>query len=203
MKFYNSVGPNPRMVRMFMAERGAVAKLVKVDTRGGENLREPYLKKNPAGLMPTLELDDGTCLSEITAICEYVDETTPGLSLIGATPVERAETRMLVRRVDLNIVEPMLNGFRWSKGLSYFEGRMRCIPEAAEPLKQTARDKLAWVDGLIKGRTFLCGDRFSMADIFLFAFLDFGFKIDQPFDPELSTIPTWYATMAARPSAKA
>ena len=79
---------------------------------GGENRREPYLAKNPSGQCPALELDDGTVLAEITTICEYLDEMTPGPSLIGSTPQERAETRMWARRVDLNILEPMANGFR-------------------------------------------------------------------------------------------
>ncbi len=147
MKFYNSVGPNPRMVRMFMAEKGFDVPKVEVDLRGGENRREPYLDINPAGQCPALELDDGTVLAEITAICEYVDEKkkdTP--SLIGDTPEERAKTRMWTRRIDLNIVEPGANGFRFAEGLKMFQSRIRCIPEAADGLKATARDKLVWLD---------------------------------------------------------
>jgi glutathione S-transferase len=203
MKLYNSVGPNPRTVRMFMAERGATAELVKVDVRQGENRREPYLELNPSGTTPTLVLDDGTLIAEITAICEYIDETTPGPSLIGATPLERAETRMWTRRIDLNITEPMTNGFRFAEGLSMFENRIRCIPEAAPALKLLAQEKLAWLDGLIEGRRFICGDRMTLADIMLFAFLDFAAKVGQPINPELSTIPAWFAAMAARPSAAA
>ena len=149
MKLYNSGGPNPRMVRMFMAEKGFDVPKVDVDIRGGENRREPYLKVNPAGQCPALELDDGTVLAEITAICEYVDEKkkdTP--SLIGDTPEERARTRMWTRRIDLNIVEPGANGFRFAEGLKMFETRVRCIPAAADDLKATARDKLKWLDGL-------------------------------------------------------
>jgi glutathione S-transferase len=140
MKFYNSIGPNPRMVRMFMAEKGFEVPKVEVDLRGGENRREPYLKVNPSGQCPALELDDGTILAEITAICEYVDEKkkdTP--SLIGDTPEERAKTRMWTRRIDLNIVEPALNGFRFAEGLKLFESRIRCMPQAADDLKATAR----------------------------------------------------------------
>ena len=151
MKFYNSVGPNPRMVRMFMAEKGFDVPKVEVDLRGGENRREPYTSKvNPAGQCPALELDDGTVLAEITAICEYVDEKkkdTP--SLIGDTPEERAKTRMWTRRIDLNIVEPGANGFRFAEGLKMFQNRIHCIPEAADGLKATARDKLVWLDGLM------------------------------------------------------
>ena len=114
---YDSIGPNPRVVRIFMAERGIELPKTTVDLRGGENRQPPYLAKNPVGQMPCLELDDGSVIAEITAICEYLDEVTPGASLIGTTPLERAETRMWTRRIDLNIVEPMLNGFRFAEGL--------------------------------------------------------------------------------------
>jgi glutathione S-transferase len=174
MKLYNSGGPNPRMVRMFMAEKGFDVPKVQVDIRGGENRREPYLHVNPAGQFPALELDDGTVLAEITAICEYVDEKkkdTP--SLIGDTPEERAKTRMWTRRIDLNIVEPAANGFRFAEGLKMFENRIRCIPEAADGLKATARDKLKWLDGLMGSKPFIAGDKLTMADIMLFAFVDF------------------------------
>src|ERR1700742_4105881 len=118
MKLYNSIGPNPRMVRMFMAEKGFEVPKVDLDIRGGENRKEPYLKVNPSGQSPALELDDGTVISEITAICEYLDDinkNTP--SLIGNTPQERAVTHMWMRRIALNILEPMANGFRYSDGL--------------------------------------------------------------------------------------
>jgi glutathione S-transferase len=203
MKLYDSIGPNPRVVRIFMAERGIDLPRTTVDLLGGENRQPPYLAKNPAGQMPSLELDDGSVLTEITAICEYLDEVTPGQSLIGANPRERAETRMWTRRIDLNIVEPMLNGFRFSEGLKLFQNRIRCIPQAADDLKATARERLAWLDGLIAGRRYVCGDRFSLADIMLFAFLDFGAGVGQPIDPALKTITAHHAMMAARPSAKA
>ena len=204
MKLYNSVGPNPRTVRMFMAEKGMDIPLQEVDLRGGENRREPYTSKvNPAGQCPALELDDGTMLTEITAICEYLDEKGGGPSLIGATPEERAETRMWTRRIDLNIVEPMANGFRFSEGLKLFKDRVHTIPQAADDLKAIAREKLAWLDGLMDGKEFVCGDRFTMADVLLFAFLDFGGQVGQPFDTGLKTIPAWFERVKARPSAAA
>jgi len=145
------------MVRMFMAEKGFDVPKIDVDLRGGENRREPYLKVNPSGQTPALELDDGSVLAEITAICEYVDEKkkdTP--SLIGDTPEERARTRMWTRRIDLNIAEPAANGFRFAEGLKMFENRVRCIPGAAADLKATARDKLKWLDGLMGSKTLRC-----------------------------------------------
>jgi glutathione S-transferase len=110
---------------------------------------------------------------------------------------------MWTRRIDLNIVEPLTQGYRYSDGLPIFENRMRCLPEAAAGLKMIAQEKLAWLDGLIEGRHFICGDRLTMADILLFAFLDFASKVGQPFDPELSTIPNWFEQMRERPSASA
>jgi glutathione S-transferase len=204
MKFYNSRGPNPRMVRMFMAEKGIDIPKVEVDLLAGDNRKEPYLKLNPAGQMPALELDDGTVIAEITAICEYLDEIkkdTP--SLIGDTPAERAATRMWVRRLDLNIIEPAANGFRFSEGLKLFQNRIRCIPEAAEGLKATARDKLTWLDGLMDGKPFVGGSKLSMADILLFAFVDFMGSVKQPLDPANKNLTAWFERMKARPSAAA
>jgi glutathione S-transferase len=203
VQLYTSIGPNPKVVRMFIAEKGLAIPTVTVDLRGGENRREPYVSKNPSGQTPALELDDGTVLSEITAICEYLDETSPPPSLLGATPEERARTRMWVRRIDLNIVEPMANGFRFAEGLPMFQNRVHCIPQAAADLKQIAQEKLAWLDALIAGRPFICGERLTLADILLFAFLDFGWTIGQPFSAELKTIPGWFERMQTRSSAAA
>jgi glutathione S-transferase len=203
MLFYDSIGPNPRMVRMFAAEKGIALDRTTIDLRGGENRRPPYLAKNPAGQMPALELDDGLVLSEITAICEYLDELKPAPALIGSTARERAETRMWTRRIDLNIVEPLANGFRFAEGLKLFTGRIHVIPQAAADLKAIAQERLAWLDGLIGGREFICGSRLTMADILLFCFLDFGAGVGQPLDPALGNIVAHHARMKARESAAA
>ena len=134
MRFYNSIGPNPRAVRMFAAEKGIDLPRTEIDIRGGENRRDPYLSRNPAGTTPALELDGGQVISEITAICEYLDETVSGPSLVGATPEERAETRMWMRRVDLGVMWPMGRGFQSAEGLSMFQDRVRCLPDAAADL---------------------------------------------------------------------
>ncbi|MBU7590042.1 MAG: glutathione S-transferase [Sphingopyxis terrae] len=202
MKFYNSVGPNPRVVKLFMAEKGISLPEVEVDLRGGENRRPPYNSSvNPAGQTPALELDDGTVLTEITAICEYLEERFPDPALIGTTAEERAATRMWTRRVDLKICEPLTNGFRFAEGLPLFEPRMRCLPEAAAGLKAVAQDGLKWLDPLIADRAFIAGDRLTLADIMLFAFLDFGASVGQPLDSENKNILRWYQGMKARPGA--
>jgi len=199
VKLHNSIGPNPRVVRIFLAEKGLDIPKVTVDLMSGENRKEPYLSKNPAGQLPCLELDDGSFLSEITAICEYIEEKQPEPALIGRTPEERAATRMWTRRIDLNIVEPMANGFRYAEGLALFKNRIRTIPQAADDLKAIAREKLAWLDGLMQG-PWIAGDRFTLADILLFAFLEFGAQVGQNIDPKLLKLNDWYARVAARES---
>jgi glutathione S-transferase len=200
MKLYTGIGPNPRVVTLFITERGADIELVEVDLLGGENRKDEHLARNPAGQLPTLELDDGSFLAEVTAVCEYLDEKTDGPTLIGSTPEERAETRMWVRRIDLNIVEPLTNGFRFAEGLQLFQDRAHCIPQAADDLKAVAQEQLVWLDGLMDGKEFVCGDRFSLADIMLFVFLEFGGSVGQPLDAKCERLQAWYSRIAARPS---
>lgn len=203
MKLINSVGPNPQVVRMFAAERGIDLATEDIDIMGGANRQADYLQKNPAGQVPCLMLDDGSYLAEVTAICEYLDEVSPGDSLIGATPEERAETRMWTRRVDLNICEPLANGFRFSEGLPLFKDRIVTVPEAAEGLKRIAQDRLSWLDKQLEGRTYVCGDRLTLADVLLYCFLAFGNQVGQPLNPDNGNVKAWFDRMAERPSAKA
>jgi glutathione S-transferase len=204
MLMYDSVGPNPRVVRIFAAERGVELNRTKVDLRGGENRQTAYMAKNPSGQLPALELDNGMILAEITAICEYLDEIGPkGKSLIGATPEERAETRMWVRRIDLNILEPLANGFRFAEGLKMFESRIRTIPHAAGDFKTLAQEKLTWLNGLMDGREFVCGNRLTLADILLYVFLEFGASVGQPINPANTNLVRMVEAMKARPSAAA
>ena len=204
MLFSDSVGPNPRFVRIFAAERGVELPSTKIDLRGGENRQSAYMTKNPMGQTPALELADGSVLTEITAICEYLDEIAPsGRSLIGANAQERAETRMWTRRIDLNIIEPMLSGFRYAEGLKMFSSRVHCIPQAADDFKAIAQERLAWLDGQIAGREFICGNRLTMADILLYCFLTFGAAVGQPLASEHAWTAAWIKRMDARPSAKA
>ena len=131
MKLLNSFGPNPRLVRMFLAEKGLELESQDFDLLGGENRAAPYLGKNPGGQMPALELDDGTVIAETVTICEYLEEMQPLPSLIGTTAVERATTRMWVRRS--NSMSPSTyNGFRFAEGIEIFRNRMLCLPEAAD-----------------------------------------------------------------------
>lgn len=203
MKFYNSIGPNPKVVRMYMKEVGLNIETVDVDLRGGENREAEYMAKNPAGQCPVLEMDDGTFLSEITVICEFLDDLFGPTRVIGTTPQERAETRMWVRRIDLNIIEPLTNGFRFSEGLALFKDRVRTMPQAADDLKLLAQERLTWLDGLLGDKKFICGDRFTLADILLFAFLEFGAQVGQPHNFENKNISRWYELISLRASVTA
>jgi len=203
MKLYNSIGPNPHVVRMFMSELGLDLEIIEMDLMAGENRQEEHLKRNPSGQSPTLELDDGSFISEITAICEYLDDKQGNTDLIGKTPEERAETRMWTRRVDLQIVEPMTTGFRYSEGLELFKSRMQTIPDAADGLKSIAQEKIAWLDGEMEGKDYICGNRFTLADVMLFCFLTFGATVGQTVSEENLNIISWYDRVKERSSAAA
>jgi glutathione S-transferase len=202
VKLYDAVGPNPRLVRMFLAEKGLSLDTEQVDIMAGENRQPPYTERNPFGQMPALELDDGGVLTETTVICEYLEEKHPTPVLVGATPEERAETRMWTRRAVLNVIEPMSSGFRFAEGLSMFQDRMRCMPDAAADFKAVAQDGLALFDRLIGDGPFLAGDRFSLADVTLYTLLDFFAGVGQPLDPKLGNVGAWFQRVAARPSAE-
>jgi glutathione S-transferase len=203
MKIYDSFGPNPRALRMFLAEKEVDLPTMTVDLMGAENRRAPYTDKNPGGQLPALELDDGRVIGETVAIFEYLEEKYPSPPLIGRTPEERAETRMWQRRIELKITEHLYNGFRFAEGVELFRPRMRVLPEAADGLKATARDNLAWLDALLAGKQFIAGDRFTIADVILYCAVDFGASVGQPLDGALRNLAAWKARVAARPSAAA
>jgi glutathione S-transferase len=169
----------------------------------GANRQAPYLAKNPSGQMPSLELEDGRVIAETVAICEFIEEQQPKPALIGDNAADRAETRMWTRRVEWKVVQPLADGFRFAEGLPLFKARIRTIPEAADGLKAIARDGLEWLDGQIAGRDSIVPGRFSLADVVLFAFLEFGASVGQPLDPACKNLSAWFEKTKARPSAAA
>ena len=203
MKLYNSIGPNPHVVRMFVQELGVELETVEVDLMAGENRQGDHLTRNPSGQMPTLELDNGNFISEITVICDYLDELQGYTDLMGKTSEARAETRMWTRRIDLQIVEPLTNGFRFSEGHDFFKDRLRLIPQAADDLKTLAQERITWLDGQIKDKEFICGDRFSLADIMFYCFLNFGTTVGQPLNEDNKNVVNFYNKIHSRPSASA
>jgi glutathione S-transferase len=199
MKLYDSMGPNPQIVRTFAAEKGIALARVPVDVMKAENRGEAFRAKNPMGQLPALELDDGQIISEVTAICEYLEELHKAPALVGTTAAERAETRMWVRRFDLAILEPYMWGFRATAGRPFFAPRMSLLSEpAAGEVIALMTEKLHFFDRLLAGRQFVCGDRFTLADITLGAFLLFGRSMGTPLPDGLGWMPEWLARLEER-----
>lgn len=203
MHFYNSLGPNPRALRMFLAEKNLSIPTKDIDLMAAENRRAPYTDRNPGGQLPALELDNGKCIGETVAIFEYLEEKNPNPALIGSTPEERADARQWQRRIELGITEHLYNGFRYAEGVPIFKDRMRVLPEAAPGLKSIVQDKLKWLDGQLEGKQFVVGNRFTVADIILYCALDFGGGVGQKIDPSLKNVNAWFNRVNSRPSAAA
>lgn len=203
MVLLDALSPAPRSLRMYLAEKGLVLPTRQVDVFAGENRQPTYLACNPAGQTPALVLDDGTCIAESVAIMEYLEELHPDPSLIGTTPEARAATRQWQRRCELNITENIHNAYHYAEGLARFQGRIPVAPDAAAGLKRIAQDRISWLDGMLDGHGFLAGDRFTIADIWLYAWLDFADSVDQPFNRGLRNLAPWFTRIAARPSARA
>ena len=203
MKFLNSFGPNPRMVRMFMAEKSIELESIEHDLMGAENRGDAYVAKNPGGQMPALELDNGTVIAETVVICDYLEDHHPTPALIGTNSEERAEARMWNRRIEQKITEHMYAGFRFAEGLGIFKDRMYCMPDAAASFKEAAQVGLEWLNGQMEGKHYLCGDRITIGDLVLYCCTDFAGKVGQGINPAHSNLTDWFARMDARDSAKA
>jgi glutathione S-transferase len=201
--------PNPRVVRMFAAEKGIDLPKRKVDVRAGENHRPPYSTEiNRTGQVPALQLDSGRVITEILPICEYLEELYPEPALIGRDPEERAVTRMWTRWIDLKYVERMTEACVVRSGpirdlYAQWNYKTMLPPEQGATLAQIARDKLAWLDAGLSGREFVCGERLTLADVHLYVFLDFFEKLGLNYPRECVWVHDFYARMGVRPSAAA
>ncbi len=201
MKLFQSMGPNPRIVMMMIAEKGISIPRAVIDIMAGENRQADFLKINPYGQIPALVLDDGTVIAEWIAICEYLEEQFPGSPMIGANAADRAMTRALVHRIDQDVLMPMTFAFRGAEGHAIFKDRMRCLPEAAEGMKACGADGMRLMESILGGNDYLAGDRFTLADIVLFCFAEFGGFVGQPIPDDCAKLKAWHARVAARPSA--
>ncbi len=201
MQIYDSFGPNPRAMRMFLAEKGITIPKKDLDIMGAENRRAPYNDRNPGGQIPALELDNGKCIGETVAIFEYLEEKNPSPALIGASAEDRAETRQWQRRVELNITENIYNGFRYAEGYEMFKARMPVYPDAAASLKDLGQKRLEWLDKLMAGRDWIVPNRFTIADIILYCCLDFAAGVGQKIPASAPNVQAWFKRVGDRPSA--
>ena len=202
MKLHDSkLAPNPRRVRMFLAEKGIQVPLVNVDIAKAENRQPPFLAKNPMGGVPVLELDDGTCISESVAICRYFEGVQPEPPLMGVDAKDRALVEMWNRRMELELFGPIAQVFRNTH--EFFKGRIEQVPAWGEACRRVAEKRLEWLDRELASREFVAGDCFTIADITALVGIDFGRITKTSIQPGQKHLERWHETVSARPSAKA
>ncbi len=202
MKLYDSaMAPNPRRVRIFLAEKGIEVPTVQVDIGKAENREPDYLAKNPMGGIPMLELDDGTIIAESVAICRYFELEQPNPPLMGVGAVDSARVEMWQRRMELEIAVPIMGTFRNTH--DFFKGRITQVPAYGAVLKENSFKRLAWIDSELAGRAFVAGERFTIADITLLIAIDFGRVSQIGIQPDQKHLSRWYDEVSSRPSAKA
>ena len=198
MKLHESPSPNARRVTVFMAEKGIECEKVSVDIRGGENIQSEYLRKNPAGRVPVLELDDGSFISESMAICRYLEAIQPEPNLFGVSAIEIANVEMWQRRVELNLFSEIAGAFRNITG--FFKDRETCVEEWGRVCAEKAPKALSMFDDQLSINEYLAGERFTVADITLAITLDFAEMVKVVPLPTLDNISRWREGVVARAS---
>lgn len=202
MKLYDSqTAPNPRRVRVFLAEKGVTIPTEQVDIAAAANRSAEFRQKNPLGGVPVLQLDDGTFLAESVAICRYIEETHPQPPLMGTDARDRALVEMWQRRMELEVFGPISQVFRNLH--PFFAGRIPQVPEWGEVCRKHAEASFAWLDRELAQREFVAGDRYTIADITALCGIDFGRVSKIRIPAELANLTRWHAAVSARPSAKA
>ena len=211
MKLYDTnMAPNPRRVRIFMAEKGISCETEQVDIIKGENLSDAYLAVNPRGLVPTLVLDDGTVLDESVAICRYLEETQPQPPLMGSGAVGKARVEARQRHMEFDGLQGAAEAFRnafplfSSRGLAGSGGSVEAIPELVERGKGTVERFYRRLDEDLGASPFVAGEEFSIADITALCTVDFAVAAARiPVPDDCENLKRWHARVSARPSAQA
>ena len=203
MKVYETKGfPNPTRVRIALAEKGLIdeVEFVHVDVMLGEHRRPPFTDKNPTGTVPALELADGTCIAECSAITEYLDQSVGQPTLTGQTPRERPVIGMMQRRAEAGLMDAVANYFHHATPglgpiLETYQNEdwgLRC--------RERALATMRYLDGVLAAQDYLAGPTFSVADITAFAGLGFADFAKIPIPAELENLAAWRARVSARPS---
>ncbi len=203
MKIYETkTAPNPRRVRMFMAEKGLLekAEFVQIDLLKGENLTPEYAARNPMKKVPVMELDDGTCISETMAICRYFEESYPETPLLGRSPLEKAKIEQWLRWIEYYFFMPTGMCFQHTSG--YFKDRMNPIKEWGEECRVTVEKFFHFLNKELAEREYICGEAFTAADINAFTTVDFNKVNNIRIQPDQTHLQAWYDRIKARPSAK-
>lgn len=203
MKLYDYQGaPNPRRVKIFAAEKGIDLELVNCDMAKREHKTPEFLKKNPSGKIPVLELEDGRCISESVAICRYLESIKPEPNLFGDDAFEMAHIESRNRHIELELWTQV--GTSWVNGP--IVGSMGIFEQIAGA--KTASDKnvnsfYKRLDREFSLSRFVAGERYTIADITLLSAIDFATQmVDLKPDTSLDNLYRWHGEVSARPSSK-
>ena len=205
MKLYNEnyPAPNPRKVRIFLAEKGLSVDLVHVPMRERAHKAPEFLAKNALGQLPVLETDDGQFISESLAICRYLEELHPAKPLFGTRALEKAMIEMWIKRVEFRLWAPMSQAWRNDDPRTEAVVKTR-FPEFGAYSRTQVNEAMSWIDReLGDGRAYLAGDAFSMADIVLLCGIDLAKFVNMPMPEEAASLRRWHAAVSARPTARA
>lgn len=203
MKLYGAPmpAPNPRRVRMYLAEKGLDIPETHVDLRAREHKSPQVVAKNPAGQVPFLELDDGEVIAETVSICRYLEELNPEPPLFGRTPLERAQVDMWVRRIEFQLGRPI--AMFWVHAHPLTAAIVQQHREFGESNRAHTEAALRWLDRELEGRDFIAGGDFTIADIVALSTVDFAGFIGLPIPGDCANLKAWHARVSARPSAAA
>ncbi len=202
MKLYDlAASPNTRRVRIYLAEKGLEIPTTEIDMSQGEHKTPEYLAKNPLGKMPVLELDDGTCISESVAICGYLEGLHPEPPLFGRDDLERAKVEMWHRRIELEVLQPLMYVFAHTHEM--WKGVWTQIPEWGGECAKTVQERYQWLDGELEGREFIATDDYTVADIALQCTFLMGKGIGVRAPDELANLGAWWQRVSGRPTARA
>ncbi len=200
MLLYLAEGPSSRVVETFLIESRLKVEKKFINLIQGENLQPNFLKLNPLGQVPCLDIGDNVICESVT-ICEYLDKIKKSKSgLFGQTEIETALIKMWQRRIDLYVWENIYYSYQSSIGLEIFKTRILTLPNSSEAFARVANDRLRIFDDQLKDNPWIGGEHFSICDISLFTILDFGLHNKQPFDSSLLRLNVWYSTMMTRDS---
>ncbi len=203
MKLYDGgLAPNPRRVRVFLAEKGIKVPLVPVDMEAMEHRSPEISTRNPLQRLPVLELDDGTILSESVAICRYFEELHPDPPLMGIDALDKAKVEMWARRIEHHLLYPVGHAFRHLHP-AMVEWEVPQVAEWGEANKPKAIEVVKWLDQELAGREFIAGNRYTIADITAMIAVDFMKPARISVPEDCKNLLRWYKEMHARASAKA
>ena len=196
-----SAGMHPRRVRIFMAEKSLAIDRREVDAAGGANARPDFLRLNPLGKLPVLELDDGSAIAESLAICRYLEAMQPLPSLMGRTAQASAHIEMWTLRMDHELSQPIALAFVHSS--DFYRGRVEQVPEVASWARGRALQTMTWLDGELAGRNHIAGEDYTLADIVAQCACVLGKAVGLRIAPEMTHLSRWFAQVSARPTARA